>query len=91
MAIIRVREAFAAYDKTQKALRSFCPGDLFSSDDPVVKGKEHLFEPVEVAAARNAGVEDATAEPGALRSMSTVPKRGRPKKVEPEPASLEEE
>jgi len=69
----------------------YTPGLLVFSDDPIFKGREQFFEPVEVAARRLAGVEEATAEPGALRSVSTAPKRGRPKKVEPEPASLEEE
>ncbi|QRZ05896.1 hypothetical protein [Mycolicibacterium austroafricanum] len=48
------------------------PGDLFDKTDPCVKGREHLFEPVEVnAERRRSTVEDASAAPGEKRSLST--------------------
>jgi hypothetical protein len=59
------------------------PGDLFDSTDPVVVGRENLFETVEFAAQRAEGavnptpVESATAAPGEKRSVST---RGRGKR-----------
>lgn len=60
-------------------------GDPIVDDDPAYQGREEHFEPMEVAAARYAGVESTTAAPGELRSVSTVPKegskrRGRPRK-----------
>lgn len=93
MAVYRAREAFAFTDK-QGVPRVVTAGHLMSDDDPNFKGKEKLFEPVEVAAARAAGVEEATAEPGALRSI--IPARrargGKSTKAEPdkpEPAKPE--
>lgn len=92
--VFRAREAFAYTDK-QGVPRVVSPGFLISSDDPNYKGKEHLFEPVEAAAARSAGaVEEATAEPGVPRSMGfakggVVPVgRERPAK-EPKPPVVE--
>lgn len=40
--------------------RAVSRGDLVASNDPVVKGREQMFEPV---------VEDATAAPGAKRGQ----------------------
>ena len=40
--------------------------EIISSDDPVVKGREHLFKAIEV--------EQATAAPGETRNV-TVPKK----------------
>jgi len=48
----------------------FNPGRLVDDNDPVIKGREGYFEPVEVAVARYAGVEQTTAEPGEKRSRS---------------------
>lgn len=88
MAVFRAREAFAYTDK-QGVPRVIRPGDLVSSDDPNFKGKEHLFETVEVAAARAAGVETATvetttAEPGERRSLSTPSRKARRGKADDE-------
>lgn len=50
-------------------------GDVFDSSDPVYKGRESLFEPVETAAARkpysrsSAPVEQTTAAPGEVRAV----------------------
>jgi len=46
------------------------PGRLVDDADPVIKGREGYFEPVEVAVARFAGVEQTTAAPGERRSRS---------------------
>lgn len=45
--------------------RSIAAGGIYMSDDPVVKGREHLFEAVEP--------ERATAAPGELRK--TAPRK----------------
>jgi len=75
--VYRAKEPFAFTDHNGVP-RSIVPGDLMFGGDVNLKGREHLFERVEVAAARaNAVVEDASAAPGQLRSVSTV-KRGRP-------------
>lgn len=80
MPILRVVQPFSAADNP----RVYAAGDLVDAADPVVAGREHLFEAVEVAAARavaaagGAGqsvtVEAATAEPGEKRSVSTAKK-----------------
>ncbi len=75
--VYRAREAFAYTDK-QGVPRVVTAGHLMSSNDPDFKGKEHLFEPVEVAAARVASVEQATAAPGEMRDL-TPRSRGRRK------------
>jgi hypothetical protein len=73
--IYRAKEAFT-FNGKNGVPRVFTAGVLISSDDPDYKGKEHLFEPVEVAAARPvaraSGVEDASAEPNVKRSVSTT-------------------
>jgi hypothetical protein len=58
----RVKEAFAYGNAVAS------PGQLWSGDNPDLKGREHLFEPVEVAAARS--TETATAGPGESRTRS---------------------
>ncbi len=68
--ILRAREAFS-YTDNRGIPRIVRPGDLVDDADPGVKGREHLFEPVEVAAARaTAVVEQATAAPGEKRTVS---------------------
>lgn len=76
--IYRAREAFAYTDK-DGAARIVTPGMLVSASDPGYKGREKLFEPVDVAVekaeARIAGkTEDTSAEPNAKRSVSTAHK-----------------
>lgn len=66
----RVKEAFA-YGEHNVAT----PGQIWSDDNPAYKGREHLFEAVEVAAARSS--ETATAAPGENRSRSK--RLGHPK------------
>jgi hypothetical protein len=77
MSVYRAKEPFA-YTSKSGVPRSIVPGDLMFDGDPDLKGREHLFERVEDAAARTKSVvEDASAAPGELRSLSTVSKRGR--------------
>lgn len=72
MSVYRAKEPFAFTSKSGVP-RSIVPGDLLFDGDPDLKGREHLFERVEDAAARSrAVVESTTAEPGELRSLSTV-------------------
>lgn len=70
MAIVRATEPFA-YTDTAGVPRVVNPGQLFDATDPCVVKRPHLFEPVEVAAARAAVVstETATAAPGEVRSV----------------------
>lgn len=73
MAVLRVREAFA-FDEKSGVQRVLRPGDLVDSKDPAVKGRAHLFEPVETTVDRTTdrSVEQATAAPGERRG-SVVP------------------
>lgn len=81
----RVKEAFA-YGEHNVAT----PGQIWSSDNPNLKGREHLFEPVEVAAARAVGAtETATAGPGEARSRSK--RLGGHRPSEPTESSAETE
>jgi hypothetical protein len=52
------------------------PGDLYYADDPVVKGREHLFQTVEVrrsvTAKTSRATETATAAPGEKRRMANA-------------------
>jgi hypothetical protein len=51
-------------------------GALVQDDDPIIKGREHLFEDVDTfVQKRRARVEAATAEPGAQRSLSKPAKK----------------
>lgn len=81
MATLRAKEAFS-FNDINGVPRAVSAGDLFDSADRNVKGREHLFEAVEIDIDRRrmatGDIEDATAEPGAKRSVSTTPGR-RPK------------
>ena len=68
MALLRCIAAFV--DFRNGAVESYSPDRIVDASDPVVKGRESYFEPVEVTAARHRGVEAATAEPGAKRTRS---------------------
>lgn len=91
----RAREAFSLTSKSGLP-RVITPGTLISSDDPDYKGREHLFEPVEVSVAHSAAArtETTSAAPGQLRSLgrktgkkpSTQTKQEPPKQ---EPAKSE--
>lgn len=67
--IFRAVEAFAFANKGGVP-HSVAPGDLMSDEDPNYKGREHLFEPVEVATARQAATETASAAPGERRART---------------------
>lgn len=62
--VFRAVEAFAFTSKSGVP-RVITPGALISSDDPDYKGREHLFEPVALAA--NRAMETASAGPGERR------------------------
>ena len=96
MSILRAKETFHYPGKDGYTL-TVTGGDLFDSADPCVKGLEHLFESVEVAAsaasARKAGstaasravhTETASAAPGERRSRSTAQKHS-PAKAQAKP------
>lgn len=70
MAILRCKEPFSA--DVDGVPRTVTAGQIVDSKDRVVKGREHLFEPIEDYASRQAGrVEAATAAPGEKRSVPT--------------------
>lgn len=71
-----------------KAIESFFWGqrfvsleDVISSYDPVVKGREHLFRPLDV-------VEQATAGPGEKRTVA-IPTEEKPAEKPAKPAPKE--
>lgn len=77
--IVRAKEPFA-YTDTAGVPRMVATGQLFAADDPCVRKRPGLFEPVEVAAARattSTASETATAAPGEVRAVP----RGRPRKT----------
>lgn len=81
MSIVRAKEPFAYTDSTGVP-RMVATGQLFAADDPCVRKRPGLFEPVEVAAARATtstvgASETATAAPGEVRAVP----RGRPRKT----------
>lgn len=69
MAILRCISPFAA--RHDNAPRVVGLGELVDAGDPIVKGREHLFEPVETFMSRRSTVEEATAAPGSVRTVST--------------------
>ena len=71
MAIVRAVEPFA-YTDAAGVPRVVSPGQLFETTDPCVIKRPHLFERVEVAAAR--ATETATAAPGETRSRPRMRK-----------------
>lgn len=80
---VRATEAFTFTSRTTGLPRVVTPGALFDASDPDLKGKEHLFEPVEnhverMQATRARAVETASAAPGEKRvrsrSLKAVPK-----------------
>lgn len=73
MATVRCIEAFAHFVQGYPDVAR--PGDLFNSNDPIVKvGGADRFEAVEVTVARTSGVEQATAAPGEKRSRTVAKK-----------------
>jgi hypothetical protein len=87
MAIKRCVAAFAA--SVDGVPRMYTVGQLVDASDPVIKGREALFEDVEThmadKAARQAPrVEQATAEPGEKRSVMP-PRKAAVKKTAAKP------
>lgn len=81
MPVLRVKESFSPAG----SVHVYAAGALVDSDDPIVKGREHMFEAVEATVARQqqtpeqreAGViESATAAPGEKRSRGKAEKSG---------------
>lgn len=90
MTIKRCTSAFAA--SVDGAPRMYTVGQLVDAADPVIKGREALFEDVEThmagKAARQAPrVEQATAEPGEKRSVSVARPAKKTVAGKPEPKS----
>lgn len=87
--VLRATQAFAA-DDSRGIPRVFTPGALVKDDDPIVKGREHLFESVEATVEKSSSVERATAAPGEKRTLTTPakPARGRrgPRQPKDKPA-----
>lgn len=85
MAIKRCKAAFSGYVDGQ--VRMVTVGALLDESDPIIKGREALFEDVDTyvetrrsdaAATRlQSPVERATAEPGEKRTVSRPRNRGR--------------
>ena len=68
MATLRCKEPFAA--DIAGVPRVVAAGQLLDSNDPIIKGRDRFFEPVDVFMERRAPrVEQATAEPGEKRSL----------------------
>lgn len=80
MATLRCREPFAAdMDGVQRVVPA---GTLLDSSDPIVKGRENLFEPVDTFMARQSpDVEQATAAPGEKRSVGRPAKKTAARKA----------
>jgi hypothetical protein len=92
MPIKRCTSAFAA--SVDGVPRMYTVGQLVDASDPVIKGREGLFEDVEThmadKAARQAPrVEQATAEPGERRSVTPrqQAKKAAPSKPEAKPGA----
>lgn len=75
MAKYRAKQSFA-FTGRNGVERVILKGTVINGRDPDYKGREHLFELVtDRPGLRRSAVEDASAEPGALRSLGRV--RGR--------------
>lgn len=77
MSIKRCKESFSVW--VDGAPRVVTAGQLIDENDPLYSTHAHLFEAVEtyVSDRRPAGVEDASAAPGALRTV-TAPQEAGP-------------
>lgn len=80
--VVEAREPFDVATPTGAGL-IIREGDRYWSDDPIVKGREHMFRELTVKSSRPAAgtsvgaVETATAAPGERRSVSRPPGRRR--------------
>ncbi|KQH75590.1 hypothetical protein AO501_25270 [Mycobacterium gordonae] len=71
----RVKEPFAYGNAVATA------GEIWSSDNPNLKGREQFFEPLADAVTRTAAraSETASAAPGEVRARKPLPKKAAPK------------
>ncbi|WP_374457716.1 hypothetical protein [Nocardioides sp.] len=76
MALLTVTEGFA----DMRTFEVYNPGRLVDENDPVVKGREHHFQPAEAIPSRGR-VESATAAPGERRERSRPAKKAAAKKT----------
>ncbi|MGW6295165.1 hypothetical protein [Streptomyces sp. NPDC055058] len=76
MAIKRCKSSFAA--SVRGVPRVMKTGQLVNDNDPIIKGREHLFEDVE-SAVRDVPVEDASAAPGRRRTLTRAAGRAAKK------------
>jgi hypothetical protein len=83
--ILRVKEPFSVV--VNGAPFGLCTGDLVSSDEDIVEGREHLFEELKVITIpksegkrrRGQSTETATAAPGEVRQLGDLgPKPAAP-------------
>lgn len=88
--IYRVKEPFS-YTDGRGVPRVMRVGDLVTTDHDAYREKwSHLFEPVNEAADRPAGmVESATAAPGEKRSVQLPTRQETPEKPAPKPDDLD--
>lgn len=91
------KETFT-YDAPNGAQVVIHRGKPLPDDHPAIKGREHLFEPADVAASRTAGasgaaaaVETATAAPGERRSVARKSSAAEPARKSAESAESGEE
>lgn len=88
MAIKRCRASFAV--SVGGVPRMVTVGQLVEASDPVIKGREHLFEDVETHVSDRAlKVEQATADPGERRSVLPPRKQSAAKKAAAKPPAAE--
>lgn len=86
--IKRCKAAFAA--SVGGVPRVMRPGTLVQDDDPVIKGREHLFEDVDAFVQQRTRVEAATDEPGGRRSLTRPTKKTAAKSASTKPAKTEQ-
>lgn len=73
MATLRSKTAFAVFfDGVPRVVGA---GELVDSDDPVVDGREEMFEPVDTFMSRHRSSETATAAPGEARAIKRSPRK----------------
>jgi hypothetical protein len=80
---MRAKTYFVTATNPPRVVRA---GDLVGDKDPVLKGREDLFEPVEEYLDRRSNIEQATAAPGERRSVA-VPKKRAVKRPSDKPVS----
>lgn len=74
--LLRAMDSFKVPDPDGGPARMVLAGSDVTDDDPVVKGREHLFVPAEEFADRNARpIESATAAPGEIRTTRRPAKK----------------